>query len=509
MSGARYRVVSGTDEDQREKGVAERDGEDTILNHARRGKLLDLARNAARNNPTFATFLKQFDLNAVGNEGGKAVITFSDGDYAKEVREQFARWTRNADFFDGLNFNTVLKIILKTELIGGDLVLLFDDNLIEDSGRILVYEPDEIGNTTPAALEARYGKGAVQRLGRVYTPNGQFQGVVVSRSQRGQDEFDPRKSYFLKKDPNESSFKDLWLMPRNVFRIAQGRGVTPVSSSLSTIIDLHDYLSFEIASAKKNAQTLAQVTQDIPDDAELPSAFDSDADFSNMTDEEIEEAAKAEEDSQVPTVTLDKIQAAGCVYQVLPEGYKLELLDTKRPNINAIEFVRWLAAQSASPLGLTNVYATLKCDTSYTAFRGEQLMAQPAFEEAQHFLEQICDWCLYRWSRWAIRKGIIEDRFEGEEEDWIRKVSWNWPRMKDVDVVKEQNAIALKLKNGTGSYAEIYGADWRERLEQIAEEIRFCKEHGLQHPSAMQTAPAVQDEDEQRENNDSNQREEE
>ena len=197
------------------------------------------------------------------------------------------------------------------------------------------------------------------------------------------------------------------------------------------------------------------------------------------------------------------------MYQVLPEGYKLELLDTKRPNINAIEFVRWLAAQSASPLGLTNVYATLKCDTSYTAFRGEQLMAQPAFEEAQHFLEQICDWCLYRWSRWAIRKGIIEDRFEGEDEDWIRKVSWNWPRMKDVDVVKEQNAIALKLKNGTGSYAEIYGADWRERLEQIAEEIKFCKEHGLQHPSAMQTAPAVQDEDEQSENNYSNQREEE
>jgi hypothetical protein len=56
-----------------------------------------------------------------------------------------------------------------------------------------------------------------------------------------------------------------------------------------------------------------------------------------------------------------------------------------------------------------------------------------------------------------VRKGIIEDRFE---EDWIRQVSWNWPKMKDVDVVKEQNAIALKLKNQTGSYLEFYGADW-------------------------------------------------
>jgi hypothetical protein len=56
-----------------------------------------------------------------------------------------------------------------------------------------------------------------------------------------------------------------------------------------------------------------------------------------------------------------------------------------------------------------------------------------------------------------VRKRIIEDRFE---EDWIRQVSWNWPKMKDVDVVKEQNAIALKLKNQTGSYLEFYGADW-------------------------------------------------
>ena len=166
----------------------------------------------------------------------------------------------------------------------------------------------------------------------------------------------------------------------------------------------------------------------------------------------------------------------------------MELIDTKHPNVNSIEFVRWLAASSAAPFGLTNVYATLKCDTSYTAFRGEQLIAQPAFEEAQHFLEQVCDWILYRWSKWAVRKGIVENRFE---EDWIRKVSWNWPQLKDVDVVKEQNAIALKLKNQTGSYLEFYGADWEQKLLQIAKEKDFCNKHGLVHPSTQTVSGAV------------------
>ena len=120
-------------------------------------------------------------------------------------------------------------------------------------------------------------------------------------------------------------------------------------------------------------------------------------------------------------------------------------------------------------------------------------MCAPAFEEAQHFLEQICDWILYRWSRWAVRKGIVPDRFG---EGWLRSVSWQWPKPNDIDGVKEQNAIQLKLKNQTGSYREIYGADWQEKLLQISEEVKFCNEHGLVHPSQTTVSGGIVDMDE-------------
>ena len=148
MSGARYRITSGTDQYQREMGQIERKGEDGILDHAQRGRLLDMARNAVRNNATFATILHQFDLQGVGNEGGKSVITFKDRDFSKEVRERIADWTRSCEFYDGLNLNTCLKLILRTYIIGGDMVILFDDGLVEDSGKILIFEPDEIGNAS-------------------------------------------------------------------------------------------------------------------------------------------------------------------------------------------------------------------------------------------------------------------------------------------------------------------------------------------------------------------------
>lgn len=124
----------------------------------------------------------------------------------------------------------------------------------------------------------------------------------MSRNQRGADVFDPTKSYFLRRDPDTSWFDSFWLMPRNVFRVAQGRGVTPLTSSLATIIDLEDLCGFELAAAKKNAQTLAQVLQETSSSTEdevVPSPFDENTDFSNMTDEEVEEAVKQEQDANV------------------------------------------------------------------------------------------------------------------------------------------------------------------------------------------------------------------
>lgn len=477
MWGARYKLVSPPDIWQRPAGQTERFGEDHVLNVYGRGRMLDQARNAARNSPTFDGLLKQFDLNAVGSRGGKAIFEF---DGAEGVKAEFSKWTRDADFFDGLSFNALLKLILKTYIIGGDMVLVFDDGLLEDSGKLVVYEPDEIGSTTDEAVAARYGASARQSLGRVYNGNGRFIGAVVSRSQRGAEVFDPAKCYFLRRDPDASPFDSFWMMPRNVFRVAQGRGISPAAPSLATVLDLEDLCGFELAAAKKNAQTFAQVLQESSpsnEDAAPPSPFEDGQDFSGMTDDEVEEAARQyAQASAERTVTLDRAAAAGAIYQVMPENYRMELLDTKHPNQNTPAFIDWLAGKSAAPFGLSREFATL---APTSEFRANQLFSARAFEEAQKFLEQICDWTLYRWSLWAVRRG----RLAGVPEDFPRGVSWSWPRMEELDENAHQDAVAKKLKNMTGSYRDELGPDWKEKLEVIRDEIAWCKANGLAHPS--------------------------
>ena len=66
-----------------------------------------------------------------------------------------------------------------------------------------------------------------------------------------------------------------------------------MSTSLATILDLEDLQSFELAAAKKNAQTIAQVLQtasNSTEEAEIPSAFEDGTDFADMTDDEIRAA---------------------------------------------------------------------------------------------------------------------------------------------------------------------------------------------------------------------------
>lgn len=144
LAGAKYRIVQGDDIYQREQGQVEQHGEDYILNSYRRGRLLDLTRNAVRNSSTFSAILKQLQVNVVGVNGGKAIFNYDNNDGVNVIRREFSKWTRESDFYDGLNFNTVLKMILNTYVVNGDMVLLFDDGLIEDSGKLVVYESDEI-----------------------------------------------------------------------------------------------------------------------------------------------------------------------------------------------------------------------------------------------------------------------------------------------------------------------------------------------------------------------------
>lgn len=139
----RYQIVDGSQYMIQPSSTDNRT-EDEVLDASKRAKLLDLTRNLVRNSSLFNTILGQMTTNVVSTVGGKIVLNMPN-EYINDIlKRNFFEYTRNVDFYNQSNLNTFLKRILREYIIGGDCVLLFDDKLIEDSGKILFFEANEI-----------------------------------------------------------------------------------------------------------------------------------------------------------------------------------------------------------------------------------------------------------------------------------------------------------------------------------------------------------------------------
>lgn len=153
----KYKVVDGSSH-MIEESSPETRKEDQILDPSKRARLLDITRNLVRNSSLFNTLLSQLTINVISTCGGKAIVSTPNEEANKDMVWAFSRWTRNADFFTGDTFNHLLKRVLREYVISGDVVLVFDTN-VEDSGKLLVFESDELVDVAQEEVEKRYGKG--------------------------------------------------------------------------------------------------------------------------------------------------------------------------------------------------------------------------------------------------------------------------------------------------------------------------------------------------------------
>lgn len=472
----RYKIVDGGSSHMIEPSSVDHKTEDEILTPDKRAKLLDLTRNLVRNSSLFNTILGQMTTNVVSTTGGKVVLSLPDKQLNDTLKTNFFNYTRNVDFYTGDNLNHLLKRILREYIIGGDCLMLFDEKLVEDSGKILFFESNEIVDVPIEEVHKRYGKTATLRNGKVYSANGRHIGTIVSKSQRGMTVADPTKCYFLRKDPDSSSLDNNWFHFSCNWR--EGRGVSQAASAIATIHQLEDLVQSELMASRRNSQIFCWLTQQKQTEEQLPSAFDETTDFENMTDKEIEEAA-SQESNDVQTVSFNKAVENSVVYEALPEGISAQQLTMNHPNSNVEVMVDWLANRCAATLGLSRIFATGNPDDSN--WRSNQLFSYPAILELQKELEQICDWIFYRFTKYLISHDIIRE-FDISS---MRYVDWSWKGIDSLDPVANETAIEMQLKNCTKTYREILGNDWQEKLEQVAFERKWMKENGCIHPADL------------------------
>ena len=471
----------------RREAVIETRGEDKQLPAGKRLKLTNLQRDMLRNSPMRLAQDNQLRVNIVGPEGGKLYASFPAAykAAADEVIHYFNKvWFPKAEFTYRLNFNWILKSILTSLDVGGDMILVFDDGILSGgtgTGRIRAFESDEIADVP--RLEDYFPKSHTQSQGFVYNSLGMFCGAFVSTAQRGRTVFDPAQGIVkLKMDPFDDAATPNWIMLGNMRRFNQGRGISSLTGALTTMIDQHETSQNEALAAKWNSKLVAQVLHEPGSDSgtPVPSAF---ADVTRTGNADGENVKK---------VVLEKLKAIGIQYQDMPEGLKMELFDTKRPNARLPEYLDYLSGLVGGSRGLTRVFATLKAQTSYTAYRGEQIMAWQTFRDDRKDLERrCCDWIVRCVISRAVRLGLIRSSLP---DGWEDMIAWTWPKMIEVSEKEAQSAIQLKMQNGLTSLTRELGpGEFEKVMEERAAEKKLFDEAGLVYPGETSVSGEIKD----------------
>lgn len=506
FSRGHYTSVTDNDPNRLKLG-RETGGEEKALTADEYFRLVALSRHEDRNAETMCSMLRQMEQNCIGSVGGKASFAFGveNRALATKMREAFADWAQDCEYFDEVNLSEMLRLALRTRLITGRAVLLFDDGLIRDEGRILIFDGDSIANVPEAEFKKRFPDGWSQNRGIIKDEFGVTRGAIVSHSQRGREEFkiydeQGREAvFFLYRQDGERRLDAPFVIYQSRKRANQYACAPEFASSLGSISDLEDITKYELAAAKKHSQTIATIEQELDSRPSLSDGLDIPEITEESSDAEINSAlvaAEVAEESLATPLNLNDIErATGVFYEVLPPGLKMQLLDTKHPNPNMPEFIRWIEGRAGWAQGLASVYACGKADSSYSASRAEQVLTWPMFEAEQHKIEtEICDWVLRKWFTWATRKGLI--KFDNLPDAWQRKVKWRWPKMREIDAKAEQEVVTAALRNGTMTLEDAYGPDWLEHLEKIAEQLQMARSLGVPHVMIQSVSGQIMHEDE-------------
>ncbi|MCK5644085.1 MAG: phage portal protein [Gammaproteobacteria bacterium] len=470
VAGSGNSVGGGNKRRQSTIETKEETGATGILKPYDRLKSLNLCRDAERNFSGAKSIFHQIKINVIGPSPKVQVNT--NNEFGIELTKWInKKWMKNCDFRRNRRFAKMAQLAVAAKAREGDLLVVFDDDLIKDSGKLIFYETDlicDISDPPPEFAEAGY----TMSDGIVNDEWGREVGYITT-NKRGQTSVPLADATVWPRNPDNED-DNLATLIRSDFRLIQGRGVSPFLSAIADILDSYEMRAKELQTAKVAASLCGTIKrteaiEDYDDERMNPD---------NDNPDDTEGATNTLPEKQTKPATYERLESlAGGYFDYLDPDDTFTLHDIKRPNVQMKEFLDYVMDSSGSAFGLAHAYTRMKADSSYTAFRGDMVLTWVSFYAEQKDAEnEFLDWSVIRAGRWAIRHEIIKAK---PTPGWEEELYWTLPTIPFVDEVKERNAHAIGLKNGELTYSDLLGPDWAKKFTQLQTELNDARSKGL------------------------------
>lgn len=466
-----YDVVDSKNTKKRRRPQIEFDTEEKILGSYGRLQGINVGRNLHRNYATAASHERQFKLNVVGADGPKLSLQTDNEELNAAANREFnSKFAKDPDARDDNHLVEITANILTTVKREADVLVVFDD-FDEDDGRLLFWEADQLTelskNDWASQEQFPVEQGFTQSDGVILDKRGVVRGWIVTHK-RGQAVSKIEDVMILKRD--REGDPGVARLIKSPWRLNQLRGSAEILASAADYQDSYEILASELQSAKVASKFAGVVTKkDGAEDALLQSGIDPE----NI----IDNGGTTVQTGDPVAENYDRLEAlTGGYMEYIEEGDDFKILDFDRPNIKLQEFLMYTTKSAGAAMGLSSTYSTLDTATSYTAFRGDMLIAWAQFHWDQKFLERrFLDWVAKKRLTWAQRKRRIGRLPVG----WDDQLKFIWQDMPSIDPVKTAVAIKQELANGTTDYSKLLGPNWKDTLKNLADQLEYAASLGL------------------------------
>lgn len=442
-----------------------------------------IGRDLHRNNSQYVTLE---NLRRVFTSG-KVLAQFktADEDWNTAAGKYFnIRFSRDCMYnVPRMNFAELCQHIEAAKMREGDCLVVYDDGIIADSGKIFLVEADQLVNVSDWSNPENPFRDYTQSNGVILDDFGRVAGYICTRENLA----NKVKSLHGGRQPGIMASLPLsqcWLVPVESavlamyrYRAGQIRGVPeflPVSIELD---DSDNMRKSELDTAKLASKKLGAITRSANTsalEASLRALKFADLKESEETEEKSGSGATETEAAEQKYTRYSDDAAA--IMEVLDEGDDVKFFDSPRPNLDTQSFYASMSETAGAALGTAAGFSHMKVTNSYTAHRAESLLTWVQVENKQRIAEwQYLDWLAEKVILRAVRLGHLPP----PPEDWTADIAWSLPKMPEIDPQKDVAATALKLKNGLTTYEEILGPTWRKTLSKLAAETAFARESGI------------------------------
>ena len=432
-------------------------------------------------NTPLASILDTSIRLTVGQRGGTPLFTGSDRD---TMQAWFNKWKKHAGYNEGESWYEMLALILRMVKLHGDC-LVWCDPILTD-GKLRVFDADQIVSVNVPDFERWKAEKGLPADCR------QVEGCVVSGDGRVH-------GYFVSMLRNRYSVNldDAMYLPiETCRRVAYHRKHTQYRGEPAAFLsneeltsDTKELLKSEIAAAKLASELplIVESAEGMSSD-EISSLLegyenlDELAEGTGIEPEQLGMLGKTHEDK-----TFEAFEGHSAIATV-PNGTKVtNMNNSQRPSPQIQSFIDLLADRNGMSLGVMSCLSRGRADNSYSSGQIEIEVSWKAFEEDQKLLERnVVDY-------------VMETLYPNAEYEVY------WDRAITIDPEKSEKTYDMQLRGGRTTFRDILGTDWRQIIDELAEEKEYLKSKGLDNLTFFQTSSGQELSEVQSEHLDNNQ----